>query len=262
MSITYDEYDYSKTRLIQRQQRDATIEFLQKDGKTFVRIPATEKARAVVDSIREKISSTKKQEVPSEEIELTALTEAGDRTAFFMQLIQSLANFNLITVSRLRVASSTASQVDEDDGIDIEDDAAEASEEMLSVVRNIALNGENLMASPIYQDLKVRGYYITSVTWRAKQAMDPYTIVQFEAGFEDRQQGKRFRYGVHGALRFQHGAYTKTLRPVEAGEKDLLLGMLEDTARKVLSILLSKSAEEAKKAKRKPKVARGKQASA
>jgi len=113
LNVTYDEYDYSKTRLIQRQQHDATIEFLQRDGKTFVRIPATEKARVIVDSLKEKIASKKKQEVISEEIELSALTEAEDRTAFFMQLICSLPDFNLMTVSRLRVASSTAFQKDD-----------------------------------------------------------------------------------------------------------------------------------------------------
>ncbi|MGV8822726.1 hypothetical protein [Methylibium petroleiphilum] len=250
MNLTYDEYDYSKTRLIQRQQREATVEFLQKNGKTFLRIPATDKARAVVDKLKEKIAAKKKQEVPSEEIELTVLNDADERNAFFMMLIQSLPDFNLMTVSRLRVASSIAAQIDDEDGIDLEHEAA-VEAEMLSVVQNIALNGQNLMASPIYQDLKARGYYITAVSWRSKQAMDPYTVVQFDAGFEDRQQGKRFRYAVHGALRFQHGAYTKTLRPVEPTEKDMLFSMIEDTARKVLKDLVANKSDKQNKAEKK-----------
>lgn len=241
LNITYDEYDYSKTRLIQRQQKEASIEFLQKDGKTFIRIPATEKARVIVEDLKNKISSKKKQEIPSEEIELSALTQAEERTTFFMKLIRSLPNYNLLTVSKLRVATSTSTSTSgADDEIDIEeDDNSDASSEMLSIVKHIALSGENLMASPIYQDLKDRGYFITSITWRCKQTAEPYTVMQFEAGFEDRQQAKKFRYGITGALRHQNGAYTKTLRPVTASEKEGLFDVIEEAARSVLNELIT-----------------------
>jgi len=52
MNVTYFDPDYSKTRLLQWQERNATIEFVKKDGRTELRLPATDKARAIVDNIK------------------------------------------------------------------------------------------------------------------------------------------------------------------------------------------------------------------
>jgi len=170
-----------------------------------------------------------------EEIELTALTTAEQRTTFFTRLISSLPDFPLETVSRLRVAHLTSAQ-DEDD-IDIEEDVSDAEEKMLGVVENVALSGENLVASEMYQELKEKGFFITSITWRAKQIVFPYGIIECDAGFEDGQAGKKFRYSIHGALKFKSGKYTKNIRPVEDAEKADLLAMIERTARSVLAQL-------------------------
>lgn len=239
MSVEYSEFDYSKTRLLQRQDRDATIEFINKDGRTELRLPATEKARAIVQNLKSRIEAKKRKDVRVNEIELTGLSSPEDRTAFFTRLISQLPQFPLENVSRLRVAYAGR---DQEDGIDIEDDEIEdAADKMLGVVENVALSGENLVASEMYQELKEKGFFITSITWRARQSVDPYSMVEFDAGFEDRQAAKGFRYSVRGALRLKHGAYTKNLRHVEDAEKAQLLTMIEETARKVLAQLLTEA---------------------
>jgi len=238
MNVTYFDPDYSKTRLLQWKERNATIEFVKKDGRTELRLPATDKARAIVDNIKERVEAKKKMPVTLEEIELTNLTSAEDRTTFFTKLISSLPHFPLENVSRLRVAHSKSKDLSED--LDIEDEEVEdAAEKMLGVLENVALSGENLVASEMYQELKEKGFYITSITWRARQNKDPYTIVEFDAGFEDKEDAKRFRYSVHGVLRLKHGTYTKHLRQVDDDEKAKLLGLIEETARKVLEELLA-----------------------
>ncbi|RQP23071.1 hypothetical protein DZC73_18265 [Albitalea terrae] len=241
MNVTYYDPDYSKTRLLQWQELHATIEFVKKEGRTELRLPATEKARSIVDNIKARVEAKKKTPIQLEEIELTNLTAPEDRTTFFTKLISSLPHFPLENVSRLRVAHSKS--IDQDDDFDMEEEEVEeAAEKMLGVVENVALSGENLVASEMYQELKAKGFYITSVTWRARQDVDPYAKVEFDAGFEDRQAAKRFRYSVHGALRFKNGKYTKNLRHVEDAEKAALLGMIEQTARKVLADLLAAQA--------------------
>ena len=242
MNVTYSEFDYSKTRLLQRQDRDAELVFTKVGGRTEVRIPATDRARAIVDKLRERIEAHKKAAVQLEEIELTGLTSAEARTTFFTRLISSLPDFPLMTVSRLRVAHSTSEQEDDDFDIDdIDVDVDEAEEKMLGVVENVALSGENLVASEMYQELKAKGFVIMSITWRAKQNVHPYSIIQCDAGFEDRQAGKKFRYSVHGALKFKNGAHTKNIRPVSEAEKPTLLAMIEKTARTVLAQLLAEA---------------------
>lgn len=253
MNVTYFDPDYSKTRLLQWQELNATIEFVKKDDRTELRLPATDKARAIVENIKIRVESKKKKPVQLEEIELTNLTAPEDRTTFFTKLISSLPHFPLENVSRLRVAHSKS--IDQGEDLDIEDDEIEeAAEKMLGIVENVALSGENLVASEMYQELKQKGFYITSITWRARQDVDPYSKVEFDAGFEDRQAAKRFRYSVHGALRFKNGKYTKNLRHVEDAEKAVLLGMIEETARRVLADLVSAQVAAAAEAEAKEEV--------
>lgn len=242
MNVTYSEFDYSKTRLLQRQDRDAELVFTKVGGRTEVRIPATDRARAMVDKLKERIETQKKATIQLEEIELTGLTTAEQRTTFFTRLISSIPNFPLETASRLRVAHSTSEQ--DEEGIDIEgDEVSDAEEKMLGVVENVALSGENLVASEMYQELKAKGFFITSITWRAKQNVVPYAIIECDAGFEDRQAGKKFRYSVHGSLKFKNGKYTKNIRPVEDAEKAVLLATIERTARSVLAQLLVEASD-------------------
>jgi len=238
MNVIYSEFDYSKTRLLQRQDRDAELIFTKSGDRTEVRIPATDRARAIVDKLRTQIEAHKRSAVRLEEIELTGLTSAEARTTFFTRLISSLPDFPLMSVSRLRVAHSAMEQ--QDDDLDIEgDEVDEAEEKMLGVVENVALSGENLVASEMYQELKDKGFFITSITWRAKQNVFPYSIVECDAGFEDRQAGKKFRYSIHGALKFKNGTYTKNIRPVSEAEKATLLAIIERSARTVLEQLLA-----------------------
>ncbi|MDO6643815.1 hypothetical protein [Acinetobacter guillouiae] len=60
MNTEYDEYDYSKTRLIQRQRKDASIQIESKDGQTTIRMPATEKATNIVENFKSKVEIYKK----------------------------------------------------------------------------------------------------------------------------------------------------------------------------------------------------------
>lgn len=240
MNITYSDFDYSKTKLLQRQDRDAEFVFSLTKERTEVRMPATDWARSMMDKLKERIEAKKKRSFQLEEIELTGLETADERTMFFTDLISSLPQFPLLTVSRLRVAHLSAASSEE--GIDIEDEeVSEIEEQMLGIVDNVALTGENLVASEMYQELKAKGFFITSITWRARQKVDPYTIIECDAGFEDRQAGKKFRYSVHGALSFKNGRYTKNIRPVGDDEKAQLLAMIEQTARGVLAKLRASS---------------------
>lgn len=240
MNLEYDEIDYSRTRLIQRQRRDAGIEFDSKNGKTTVRMPATEKAKSVVANLKGKIEGIKKTEIPAEEIELTGLTKAEDRTSFFTSIISGISGYSLVTVTNLKVASGIREQYS--DSVDLEEDEEDesAKQEMLAIVHSVAINGENLVASQEYQQLRQRGFFITSITWRSKQIQDPYTMIQFDVGFENAHEGKGFRYAIRCAQRLKNGEYAKNFRPVDDNDKAILFELIENTARNVLSDLYVK----------------------
>ena len=50
VDVQYSEIDYSKTRLVQRREREAEIEFIVEDGQTTIRMPANEKAKEITAS--------------------------------------------------------------------------------------------------------------------------------------------------------------------------------------------------------------------
>jgi len=234
MNVEYDEMDYSRTRLIQRQRLDATIEFFQQDGKTIVRLPASEKSKRIVEDLAGRIESRRRTPIAREAIELDADFTADERTTFFMRLISELSGHKLYGVTNLKIAPGLRPQ-DELDEDDLDEDVrAEASQELLVIVRSMALSGENLIASKEYLSLKERGFYITSITWKTRQTTIPYDIPHLHAEFEDGENGKSFKYSVKGAYRFQEGEYTKTARPVDDSERESLYQLVESTARALL----------------------------
>lgn len=236
LNVEYDEMDYSRTRLIQRQRHDATIQFVQQNGKTLVRLPASEKSQRIVENLTSRIESRRKAVVPRETIELDGDFGADERTAFFTRLMSELPGYKLKGVTNLRISPSKRSDTETDDEEELDDDEREAaSREMLVIVRSMALTGENLMASEEYQALRKRGFYITAITWRADQTSIPYDSPHLHAEFADGEAGTGFKYSVKGIYRFQEGFYTKTARPADDAEREKLYGLLEATARKVLS---------------------------
>ncbi|MBT2746218.1 MULTISPECIES: hypothetical protein [unclassified Lysobacter] len=242
LNIEYDEYDYSRTRLIQRQRKEAGIEFVKKAGATVIRMPATDKARLVVDSLVRKVEEIRKAEVPAQQITLQGLDSPDDRTSFFTSLISGIKGYDLDTVINLKVASGGG---DSDEGGDLDEDEDEdIKQEMLAVVHSVSMQGSNLVASTQYQQLKQGGFYITSITWRAKESASPYDMIQFDASFENGVDGTGFKYGVKRSARLKSGDYAKHFRPVEEGDRAELFELLESAARSVLAKLHAKAAGE------------------
>jgi hypothetical protein len=235
LNVEYDEMDYSRTRLIQRQRHDATIKFLQQNGKTVVRLPASEKSQRIVENLTSRIESRRKAVVNRETIELDSDFDSVERTTFFTRLISELPGYKLKSVTNLRISPTRRSDAEADEEEEFDDDEREAaSREMLVVVRSMALTGENLIASEEYQALRKRGFYITSITWRADKTSIPYDAPHLHAEFADGEAGTGFKYSVKGIYRFQEGSYTRTARPADDSERESLYGLLEATARKVV----------------------------
>jgi hypothetical protein len=245
VNVVYEEFNHTRTRLLQRERHDAGIDFLVENGQTVVRLPATEKARRVVAAIKETVEQKRKAKIPEETVELTRLTTPELRSKFFTRLISTLPSYKLKNVMNLKVSSlqgkSQSSSLDLDE--ELEDDAAK--EMFAAVVHSMALSGQNLVQSQEYKDLTSRGFFITAITWRSEQERDPYDIIQFDAGFEDRKTGTGFRYQVQGAFRAHKGAHRKSIVHVPDTEKAKLFSLLEDTARKVLAELLKEADDEA-----------------
>ncbi|WP_455231336.1 hypothetical protein [Geopseudomonas aromaticivorans] len=236
-NIKYSDVDYGKTRLVQRTPKEALIEFHISADKTVIRMPANDRVKTIYSKIKEKLDIKAKAEIPAIRIEIGEFQSPALRTEFFTSLISNLTGFTLKNVTSVKV--ERLPHEPEEDELDLEDDqeAEEAKQEALALVKNVALKGEMLLASEEYQNLTRKGFFITSIIWRSVLNKAPQPLVEFEAAFEDTVQGKGFKYFVRGAYKLVELQYTKTIRPVSAGEKENYLGIIEETAAKVIEEL-------------------------
>ncbi|MFK7307337.1 hypothetical protein [Acinetobacter baumannii] len=236
INTEYDEYDYSKTRLIQRQRKDASIHIESKDGQTIIRLPASEKAINIVETLKDKVEAFKKTVVPLKKIEVDNLLSPEERNSFFLKLISDIDGFDLLTVTNLKVDRFEDGDLSEEDD---EDDLA-IKQSMIGVVESAVFSGQNLVASEQYVQLINDGFFITSITWRAQQKKDPFHLVQFETSFENGKLGTGFKYSAKYSTRIANSTeYTKHFKPSEGDLKFALLSLIEASARKALDELSS-----------------------
>ena len=172
----------------------------------------------------------KQADIGVEEVDLSTVTDPKLRTAFFTRLITRLPDFSLQNVTRVKADLAEKPKDELDDEENAEEGDEEANEEMLGVVRAVALNGESLLSSPLYQGLQQRGFFLTSITWRSKRNVLPFQIVEFDAAFDDPANGREFKYAVRGWATQKGGDYVKNNKVVPPDEKKVLLGLIENTA--------------------------------
>ena len=238
VNVEYNEYDFSRTKLIQKQRKSADVEMKSENGETIIRIPATDKGRKIVEVIQHKCEQLRKEKVTKQEISLEMFDAAEDKTLFFLKLISKMDGFNLYTVTNLKVASllkdgNLESEFEEED---------QAKSEVFALVHSIALRGQNLVESQQYQDLRRSGFFITSITWRAIQQAKPYDMMEFAVAFEQEQESTGFKYSVRFSKLVRSGEYSKSFKAVEDSRKSLLYNLIENSARDIVkNMALSKS---------------------
>lgn len=271
LEVTYNQVNYSKTKLLQREEHKSTIELSYGD-ETLVRFPANDKSKDIVSFLKNCLQSKYSNTIAEDNIELTGVKDPSDRSAFFTDLITKMNGFSLENVTGLTVSAKSAVDAPEDetdlddvegdeadgtahlgisassDESDDEDDEADpdtleeniAAQEILAVVKKLALSGSNILRSNVYQELKKNGYYITSITWISKRDKDPYDVLHFYAGFEDKNLGIGFKYAVSGIQRFTKGKLLKKVEHVNENDKIPLFKLIEATARDVLKAIKEK----------------------
>lgn len=243
VQVKYAELDYAKTRLLQRRNREADIRFIIEDDKTTIRLPANPKAREIAALLKTGLDASHKTEIPAETIDISDLS-TDDRTQFFTDLISTMDGYELSDVMNVKVQSGgkpKSPPLEDDEENDEEQADAAITQKMLAVVEDVALHGKALLVSAEYQLLRDKGFFITSITWKAQQTKSPFNIVEFDAGFEEPEEGRGFRYNVRGLYRNRDGEFTKTIQPLSAAHKEEIFPIIERTALHVLDELRKKA---------------------
>jgi hypothetical protein len=237
MHVGYSEFDLSRTRLIQKQPKEASLEFTVKNGKTVIRMPANEKSRAISARLQGFIKEKIGKEIDAKEIDISGIGSAKRKTEFFLRLIRELQDYDLETVTNLKVAFSGSDEGHEDD-LDA-DEQEEVEGTMMNLVESVALKGQNLQVSKEFDRLSADGYFITSITWHSKDSKPPYDLVKFDVSFENPQEGRGFRYNARYSARKQDGSYNVTFKAVENPEREQIFQKIEATAQMIIAQLLT-----------------------
>lgn len=228
-NVKYSEFDYSRTALLQRQEKDADLEFRIENERVTVRMPATDKAREIVTDVIERIERNKRTVFEQEEISVAGLS-VEQRTIFFMNLMRGVAGHTVEMVVNIKVSAGGATQ----DLDEVDEDGEIAREELLGVVQSVALSGQNLLASPHYQQLRDSGFFITSMTWRAIQQAAPHDKISFEVAFDNQEEGTGFKYLVRYVQQKPHGDYSANFKVVPPARRKELCQLIENAARMAL----------------------------
>lgn len=234
VDVKYEEVDFSRTRLRQRQKREANIEFKIEDNQTVITLPSNPKARAIVEGFIDRANQERTEKFQTEEVDLSWITDFDLRTKFFQDLITKVPGFKLEDVTSVRVDFAETQNAEGDLLDALEDQKNKAGQEFQGVVRAMALHGQSLHLSDEYKRLKEKGFFLTSVQWAGRRIASPNEIVEFEAGFEDANAGTGYKYGVRTWItRRDDGEYAKNPSTIPADEKAKLSALLQQASMSV-----------------------------
>lgn len=230
----YYETDFSKARMLQTTKRKARIEIDSKDG-TLIRFPANEKCTQIVDSIIKNIEeASDSQELFIERIELAHVTNSEQRNKFFLTLLNSLEKLPAKDVIAVKMIPMDS--LDEDD----EDEDSANKKEITGMIRKIAIEGQALTASPEYQGLIEKQFFISNMIWTATDTgSSPNVLVELEAGFANQQDCRDFKYSVKGTYSVEKDSGVFSMHRKQATESDRLkyLSLIEKAAQRSISEL-------------------------
>lgn len=246
VDVKYSDFDMSRTRMRQRQGREARIEFDVSAGKLIVRQAASPRAKEIAQEMAAALAEVSGQEMKARSIELTGVPNARLRTKFFTNLMSSMTGFRLQTVTSVRVdrletqgVESQESSLEEDEDTDQpEREETREEVEMLGFVNRMTLEGEGILYSSQYQALDNEGFYISRSTWASLEDASG-ALVEFEAGFSD-PEAADFRYSVNGVFPQKgSGEHRKNKKQPTPTERLGYLRNLEIAARVALDSVLS-----------------------
>jgi hypothetical protein len=235
VNTVYTQTDFSRNRFRQRQQREAVVRFEIGPNSTTVTMPATQKGREIVAALRNKIEEARKAEIPVQEVDLSEMPDPSIRTKFFTTLVSEYPNATLSDVLRVKLQASGTATADqssdedeEEDGADLGAGLATVEEAVAGVLRGAALSGQDLFGTKIFQELKQRGFFITSITWHSRLQEPGNPVVEFSAEFEEVDECKSFQYAANTwRVRRSTGEYSESFSSTPAAKRTELLGNLQ-----------------------------------
>ena len=243
INVNYVEFDYGKTPLRQRQEKEAKIEIIKEKGFIKFRYPANERLRDVVGNLLGLIEDENEEDIQIKEIDLSNFSREK-RTLFFRELMRSLEGYNFEDVIKVGLENKandigfTEDQDNEDaEGLEeIEKETMEAKAK--SFLKKASLDGEGLLHSEELRSFLDSGFYFSRVVWIVINSKEK---VALEALMENPVEGKNYKYSVRGIFPMKRNreGYAKNVRQPTPEDRRRLSHLLENASYKTYEKILN-----------------------
>lgn len=199
IEVKYTDVDLSRSVVYQRREKTVTIEVLQKEDKVHFLYNANERAGQIVDAMKLLLKIKPTLQLVEERVSLTGIRDAFLRTKFFTQLIKTVPGYKYQNATRLIVDRRLIEEAEGqtvDESTEGETEAAKAAEALKGMVHKVALDGEQVIATDLYQQAAKTGYFITNISWSCIDEKDSRFHIDCEAGFAEPINADQFTFDV------------------------------------------------------------------
>lgn len=236
IKVQYSEFDYQKTRVRQRREKDVTIQIEVVDGSFEIRYEDNHVASEVIGGLVESLEKILKDAPKRKKVELSGIRVAKLRTKFFQLLMDEMPGFELYDLTDVKVERmATQAEAVEKSKADVEKDAKE-KKQIESKLKRVRLTGAGLFNDPEYKKFTDSQFFISHVVWCAETSdSGSETLVEFTAEFTNSEEAKNFRYNVKGEYeRAENGEYKTAKKDMNAIRRTQLNRVLENSAYQAL----------------------------
>lgn len=234
INVNYIEFDYGKTPLRQRREKEAKIEIIKENGSNKFRYPSNERMRDVVGNLLHLIEDESEEDIQVKEIDLSNFSREK-RTLFFRELMRSLDGYKFEDVIKVGLENKandigfteTESNEVSEELEEIEKEAIEADAK--SFLKKASLDGEGLLHSEELRSFLSSGFYFSRVVWIVKNTKEK---VALEALMENPIEGKNYKYSVRGIFPMKRNreGYAKNIKQLTPEDRRRLSHLLENAS--------------------------------
>ena len=229
ISVLYIDVDTSKTRVLQKREKELQIIASKEGDEWAFRFTNTERSKTIISNIKRKLmSATEAEDCEERIIDISHINSHVQRVEFFKTMMTDIQGFQLRSATTLKVdrlSTDSSSEDGEDDNEDEENSALQYN------LNKVIMYGSDLFTVREFQDLVDEGFFISSAQWKSQKTDSSAEIVEFSAGFNDSKEGKNFDYKVLGIYRLDDTGNLKMVRErVYGAEKSEYLSALEKSA--------------------------------
>jgi hypothetical protein len=244
VTVSYNEIDHAKTRLVQVVVRQLVMTVdLTSDEEWRIRHDSSARAFEIASDVASYLE--KKNSVRSSTITLSGIHSASLRTKFFVDMARGVPGFDLINVTRVGVQrmERASTPVVKLDGLVLGDSGAPPDEDAIkSAVNSVQLRGTRLEDTDEYKNLIGKDYYVSMMSWVGQHRTEAQRV-EFSARFHRKETASELLYSVGKSYAFiqRHNRHQSTPHQINVVQRSTLLDAMETAARTSLDSVKANS---------------------